>query len=147
MKVGPKNRLRSAGRRLQLSLVETRRVDGRVRHEHIASLGSIPASPSIADRIRFWSRLHERLAKLANRVVDPGKVLAVHAKISMPSIEEQRAVQLENAEIEAEQLSSFERIHYFIGVGRPQEGEGWYFVPSYAVQQFPITLTLHSTIK
>ena len=49
--------------RLQLSLIETRRCDGKVRHEHIASLGS-----SVAERIAFWTRLHERLAKLANRV-------------------------------------------------------------------------------
>jgi hypothetical protein len=34
-------RFRQAGHRLQVSLVETRRADGRVRHEHVASLGSI----------------------------------------------------------------------------------------------------------
>jgi hypothetical protein len=34
-------RFRETGRRLQCSLIETRRVDGKVRHEHIASLGSI----------------------------------------------------------------------------------------------------------
>jgi hypothetical protein len=50
-------------------------------HEHIASLGSIAMSPSIADRIAFWGRLHQRLAKLSNRVDanTHGKVLAAFA--------------------------------------------------------------------
>jgi hypothetical protein len=51
-----------------VSLVETRRVDGKVRQEHIAGLGSIEVPPSVADRITFWQRLHERFAKLSNRV-------------------------------------------------------------------------------
>jgi hypothetical protein len=38
-------------------------------------------SPSTADRIAFWGRLHERLAKLSNRVHanTHGKVLAAFA--------------------------------------------------------------------
>jgi hypothetical protein len=50
-------------------------------HEHVASLGSIAMSSSIADRIAFWGRLHERLAKLSNRVHanTHGKVLAAFA--------------------------------------------------------------------
>ena len=70
-------RFRQAGHKLQTSLIETRRVDGKVRHEHIAGLGSIILPPSVTERITFWQRLHDRLAKLANRV-DPemhGKVL------------------------------------------------------------------------
>jgi hypothetical protein len=59
-------RFRQTEHRLQVSLAETCRVDGKVRHEHIASLGSIARSPSVADRMAFWSRLHERLAKLSN---------------------------------------------------------------------------------
>jgi hypothetical protein len=46
-------RCRSSARRLQLSLIETRREGGRVRHEHIASLGSIVASLAVADRVEF----------------------------------------------------------------------------------------------
>lgn len=34
-------RFRSSSRRLQVSLVETRRIDGKVRHEHVASFGSV----------------------------------------------------------------------------------------------------------
>jgi hypothetical protein len=76
-------RFRQSGHRLQTSLIENPRVDGKVRHEHIASLGSITLPPSVAERITFWQRLHGRLAKLSNRVTteDQGKVLgAVHAK-------------------------------------------------------------------
>jgi hypothetical protein len=37
-------RFRQTPRRLQASLVETRRSNGKVRHEHIASLGSVAGS-------------------------------------------------------------------------------------------------------
>jgi hypothetical protein len=93
-------RFRQAGHRLQASLIETRRVDCKVRHEHIAMLGSIIMPPSISDRITFWTRLHERLAKLSNRVdaADQGKIMgAVHARVPMVTPDEQRALQLENA--------------------------------------------------
>jgi hypothetical protein len=79
--------------RLQVSLIETRRVDGRVRHEHIASLGSIVTPLSVEGRVAFWKRLHERLAKLANRVdaETQGKLLgAVHARVPMVTVEEQQ---------------------------------------------------------
>ena len=46
---------------LAMSLVESRRENGKVRHEHLASLGSIETPPSVAARIEFWRRLHERL--------------------------------------------------------------------------------------
>ena len=98
-------RFRQAGHRLQASLIETRRLDGKVRHEHIASLGSIILPPSVADRITFWQRLHERLAKLSNRVdaETHGKVLgAVHARVPMVTADEQRALQLENAKADAD---------------------------------------------
>jgi hypothetical protein len=98
-------RFRQSGHRLQTSLIENRRVDGKVRHEHIASLGSITLPPSVADRITFWQRLHGRLAKLSNRVTteDQGKVLgAVHAKVPMVTADEQRALQLENAKADAQ---------------------------------------------
>jgi len=61
-------RYRQTETRLQVSLVETRRVSGRVRHEHVASFGSVEVPPSVEDRIAFWQRLHERVAKLANRM-------------------------------------------------------------------------------
>jgi hypothetical protein len=87
-------------RRLQVSLIETRRVDGKVRHEHVAGLGAIDMPPSVADRVEFW-RLHERIGPLSNRLdaAAQAKVLGeVHAKIPMVMIEELRALQLENAE-------------------------------------------------
>ena len=39
---------------LAMSLVETRRENGKVRHKHVASLGSIETPPSVAARIEFW---------------------------------------------------------------------------------------------
>ena len=61
-------RFRQADDRLQVRLVATRRVAGRVRHEHVANLGAITLPPSVADRLSFWRGLHERLAKLSHRV-------------------------------------------------------------------------------
>jgi hypothetical protein len=68
-------------RRLQVSVVETRWSGGKVRHEHVASLGSVP---------------HERLARLANRIdaAAQAKILAaVHARVPMVTVDEQRALQ------------------------------------------------------
>src|SRR5262249_58017296 len=53
---------------LAMSLVENRRENGRICHEHVASLGSIETPPSVAARIEFWRGLHERLAQLSNRI-------------------------------------------------------------------------------
>jgi hypothetical protein len=94
-------RFRMSGARLRASLVETRRVEGKVRHEHIASLGTIDAGLSIADRIAFWQQLHHRLDRLANRLdtVAYAKVLGeIHAHIPMATFEEVRALQIANAE-------------------------------------------------
>jgi hypothetical protein len=41
--------------RLQVSLVVTRRVEGKVRPEHVASPGLVPVPPSIAYRVAFWA--------------------------------------------------------------------------------------------
>jgi hypothetical protein len=84
-----------------VSLVETRRIDGRVRHEHIASFGAVEVPPSVEDRIVFWKSLHERLARLANRLdaAAQAKLLGdVQARIPMVTLDEQRALQLRNAE-------------------------------------------------
>jgi hypothetical protein len=61
-------RFRETENRLQVSLVETRRVAGKVRHEHIAGLGAVGMPPSVADRLGFWRKVEARLAKLGNRV-------------------------------------------------------------------------------
>jgi len=79
---------------LAMSLVEDRRENGRICHEHVASLGSIETPPSVAARIEFWRGLHERLAQLSNRLdADTrGKVMvAVHARVPMVTPEEQPA--------------------------------------------------------
>src|SRR5262249_29133521 len=52
---------------LAMSVVENRRENGKVRHEHVVSLGSIETPPSVAARVEFWRELHERLAELSNR--------------------------------------------------------------------------------
>jgi hypothetical protein len=64
-------RFRHVGERLQVSVVAARRVGGKVRHEHVASLGSVPVPQSVEDRLMFWQELHERLAKLTNRIGSP----------------------------------------------------------------------------
>ena len=116
-------RFRQTQSRLQISLIETRRVDGKVRHEHVASLGSIILSPSVADRIAFWTRLHERLAKLSNRIVPEmqGKILGdIHARVPMVTPDEQRALQLENARTDAERWSALRDISASKVVGKQQ---------------------------
>jgi hypothetical protein len=55
-------RFRQTATGLQCSLVETRRIDGKILHELVANLGSVPKSPSVADRIAFWRRVYETLA-------------------------------------------------------------------------------------
>jgi hypothetical protein len=85
----------SAG--LQCSLLETRRIDGAVRYEQVASLGSVPASPSVADRIGLWRRVYETLAELASRIDadTQGKIIsAVHSRIPIVTPNEQRALRL-----------------------------------------------------
>ena len=116
-------RFRQRETRLQVSLVETRRVDGRVQHEHVASLGSIEVPPSVEDRIAFWKRLHERLAKLSNRLdaTARAKLLGdVHARIPMVTVEEQRALQLRNAEADERFWTSLHDLH----AGTVEEHQG-----------------------
>jgi hypothetical protein len=102
-------RFRLTKTRLQASLIETRRVGGKVRHEHVASLGTIEASPTTLDRIEFWPALHQRLAKLSNRIdaETHHKILAqIHARIPMVTADEQRQLQCEVAEADAHFYSS-----------------------------------------
>jgi hypothetical protein len=107
-------RFRQRRNLLLVSLVETRRVDGKVRQEHIAGLGSIEVPPSVADRITFWQRLHERFAKLSNRVATATqtKVLGkIHARVPMVTADEQRALQLENAEADQQLWERLRDLH------------------------------------
>jgi len=82
-----------------------------VRHEHIASLGSLEIPQTIPGRLTLWQRLYERLARLANRLnaEAQAKVLAaVHGRVPMVTADEQRALQLENAKADAD---FWERLH------------------------------------
>ena len=84
-------RFRQTPRRLQASLVETRRLDGKVRHEHIASLGSVEMPLTVAGRIAFWLGVNARFPMLANRI-DPamqGKLRGdIHNRIPMVTPDE-----------------------------------------------------------
>jgi hypothetical protein len=106
-------RFRQSRSRLQVSLLETRRIDGHVRNEHVASFGSVDTPQTVETRIVFWQRLHERLAKLANRV-DAGtqaKLLTdIHARIPMVTPDQQRGLQLRNAESDEQLWTSMRSI-------------------------------------
>jgi hypothetical protein len=83
-------RFRQSDRRLQASLSTTRRDGGRVRHDHVAGLGSVPITPTVTDRIAFWTKLHQRLDALSNRIdaAQRGTILsAIHARIPMPTMD------------------------------------------------------------
>lgn len=93
-------RFRETPRRLQLSLVETRREGGKVRHEHVASLGAIATPLTVAGRVEYWQGLHQRLGRLSNRLdgETQAKILgAVHDRVPMPTVDEIHALNLEEA--------------------------------------------------
>ena len=107
-------RFRQNPNRIQVSLIEAKRVDGKVRHKYVASLGSFPTPPTVADRIAFWQKLHARLARLSNSVdaATCEKVLgAVHERIPMVTPDEQAAIQLVNAEAEANLWNTLGDMH------------------------------------
>ena len=80
---------------LQVRLVVTRRAAGRARQERVTNLGAITLPPSVADRLAFWRGLHERLAKLSNRI-DTGtqaKILtSIHARVPIVTAAEQSTI-------------------------------------------------------
>jgi hypothetical protein len=95
-------------------VVGTRWASGKVKHEHVANLGSVPHEPSVPERIAFWQRLHERLARLANRIDTEAqaKILgAVHAKAPIVTPDEQRDLQLANAQADDHLWSSLRDLH------------------------------------
>jgi hypothetical protein len=108
---------------LQVSLIETRRVDGKVKHEHVGSLGSIVLSPDTTDRIVFWGRVYERLSNLSNRLGPDawGKILGeIHGRVPMVTAEEQRALQLANAKADVEQWSAIRDMSAELAAGQEQ---------------------------
>ena len=83
-----------------IALVETRRVAGKVRHEHVASLGAIATPLTVAGRVEYWQALHQRLGRLANRLDSEtqAKILgAVHARVPMPTVDEIHVLNLDEA--------------------------------------------------
>jgi hypothetical protein len=107
-------RFRQTKRRLQVSLAESRRTDGRVHQEHVASLGSVPVPPSLQDRLTYWQRLHERLSRLSNRVPADiqGKILGdIHARIPMVTLDEVQAAKIEAAEADERFWSRLHGMH------------------------------------
>jgi hypothetical protein len=68
----------------------------------------------VADRIAFWKKLNQRLARFSNRIDadTQRKILgAVDARIAMPTIEEIRVLQLENAEADERVWSTLQDMH------------------------------------
>jgi hypothetical protein len=107
-------RFRQTRHRLQVSLVEPHRAAGKVKQEHVASLGSIETPPSVAARAAFWHGVHGRLGKLSNRVGpdDHSKILGMlHAKIPMPTIDEQQGLKRANAESDEQFWSRVHDVH------------------------------------
>jgi hypothetical protein len=87
-------RFRQVRDRLNVSLVEAVRTGAKIRQSHIANLGSVPHTPSPADRVRFWIKVHQRLATLSNRLDEATRetvLAAIHARIPIPTAEDQEA--------------------------------------------------------
>jgi len=56
-------------RLLEVSVCATHRwSDGKVRHEHVASVGSIPLTMTNEDRFRFWLEVDKIIARGSNRI-------------------------------------------------------------------------------
>jgi hypothetical protein len=94
-------RFRNHGARLNVTLVRTRRVAGKVRSEHVAALGSVPLDGAdrfaVRDRTELWRRLHVNVANLPPE--NQGRLMAaVHARVPLPTEEERGAAALAEAE-------------------------------------------------
>ena len=83
-------RFRQTPSRLQVSLVEPRRIGGKVCQEHVASLGSILTPFTAEGRVEFFRKVTARLKNLSNRIGDDrGKIVsAIVARIPMATDEE-----------------------------------------------------------
>jgi hypothetical protein len=84
-------RFQRQGARLTARLIQARRASGRVQSEYIGALGSVDAAVSVLERLAFWAKLPERLARLGNRVGpdEHGRIYAaLHARIPMVTADE-----------------------------------------------------------
>lgn len=88
------------GAPLHVRLIQTRRISGKVQSEYIGAAGLVDAAVSVRERLAFWAKLPERLARLGNRVGadEHARIYpALRARIPMVTPDEQRAIQEENA--------------------------------------------------
>jgi hypothetical protein len=88
-------RYRRKGRRLQASVVETRRVGEKVVSEHLGGLGSVDVDLSVGERLFFWDKLPERLDRIGTWInpAERAKLFAkLQARIPMVTPEEQTYV-------------------------------------------------------
>jgi hypothetical protein len=113
--------------RLLVSLIENRRVNGRMQQEYVADLGAIDghmlpgfyagidptivgqitadgwSSASLEMRLDFWQNLNRILSRLSNRIdaATQQKIMdAINARISLPEIDEIERTPLRRAEHE-----------------------------------------------
>jgi hypothetical protein len=74
----------------------------------------VPIALSPTDRLAFWTKLYQRLDALSNRVdaAQRGAILsAIHARIPMPTLDDQQAVQLERAQADARFWETLAEMH------------------------------------
>jgi hypothetical protein len=79
-------RFHQTPRRLQVSIVETRRKAGKIASEHVASLGSIGLPMTVRGRQAYWAYLWGHLAGLSDRIGadDQARIRsAVHGRIPL----------------------------------------------------------------
>jgi hypothetical protein len=91
-------RFRRRRYRLQASVVETRRVKGKVVAEHLGGLGSVDTDLSVRGRLNFWAELPQRFERIG-KLIDPAEradlEALVQARIPMVTAEEQRSIREE----------------------------------------------------
>ncbi len=138
-------RFRQSRDRLHVSIVETRRVNGKVRHRYVVSLRSIVMPPSVSDRIAFWRRVNSRLAKLSNRMdlALQGKLRdELHKRIPMITPEEQLGLQAVAAEAGATAAAAHKKADHVRkadnerGLGKPLDTETFLQVMGCTRQDF-----------
>ena len=61
-------RFRPTETRLQVSVIETSRHNGKVRQHHVAGLGSLPRQPLLGDRVAFWEYVDQQMHALSKRI-------------------------------------------------------------------------------
>jgi hypothetical protein len=85
--------LKKPHQRLEVSIVETHRTNGKVRQEHIASLGSCFLPGNLRERERFWINCEARLTRLANRIGPDMDRLRLAVAVRIPPLtDDDRAV-------------------------------------------------------